>query len=199
MSTVIPIPVIKSTILTAATVGIIALLVKISCYCSDCCQECFKGFYYVFQVNLNWIFLRSTSLHFWSKDLKKNFPFMRQTWSPGQDFLPYYCYVPLQHKYYTKHFYWSVSCAYDVFYIITCLYPLRSFSVHENNLKPVSASEILRTRTPNTLRIHHRKFIHCSSISYQQPSTSFLSWDKGANTTKRWRRLSNHFYFSVNG
>lgn len=63
MSTVIPIPVITSTILTAETVGIIALLVKISCNRSDCRQEGFKSFYYVFQVNVNPIFIHSTSLH----------------------------------------------------------------------------------------------------------------------------------------
>lgn len=92
-STVIPIPVIKSTILTAETVEIIALLVKISCYCSDSCQECFKSFYYVFQVNLNWIFIHSTSLPFWSKDLKI-FPFTVQPSSPAHDFQPDYCYFP---------------------------------------------------------------------------------------------------------
>lgn len=93
MSTVIPIPVIKSTILTAETVEIIALLVKISCYCSVSCQECFKSLSYVSQVNLNWIFIHSTSFPFWSKDLK-TFPFAVQPSSPAQDFLPDYCYFP---------------------------------------------------------------------------------------------------------
>lgn len=185
-STVIPNPVIKSTILTAETVEIIALLVKISCYCSDSCQECFKSLYYVFQVNLNWIFIHSTSLPFWSKDVKI-FPFTVQPSSPAQDFL----LLSIQHKYYTTLLHWALphtQCTLCNPVSLSCKFISHMWKKSE-------VSQFLRNF--KELFLHQIPLLYQYYIQAIHNVTSFMRQE--ANTIKHLNRLSNHFYFSANG